>query len=64
MIRLSHDYCRCMGYACDRKTECARFLDQSVGERIPWTERFCLMGREAQGFIASRGDGRAEEPTL
>jgi hypothetical protein len=53
MTGLAHDVCRCKGYACDRKTECARYRDRNFGHKTPWTARLCPMGRESEYFIAA-----------
>lgn len=63
MNTLPHDVCRCQGRDCDRKTECLRFvaLDDFVQGTTPWTERYCPVGRESEGFIAVREDDHANQ---
>lgn len=53
--RLPHDHCRCEGQDCDRKTECMRFVAlDDMGPDTPWTERYCDLGRESEGYIQVR----------
>ena len=56
-VKLPYEKCRCQGRDCDRKADCLRFaaLDD-MGPATPWTERYCDMGREAEGFIRVRED--------
>lgn len=53
--RLPYDCCRCAGKDCDRKDECLRHVAMNdMGPRSPWCERYCDLGKEAEGFILVR----------
>lgn len=55
MPRLLYDICRCQGQGCDRRAECLRHVAlDDMGPQTPWTERYCELGRESEGFIAVR----------
>lgn len=55
MTHLPFDFCRCAGQNCDRRQACQRHVDMDhMGPRTPWTDRYCPVGRESEGYIAVR----------
>lgn len=53
-MQLAHDICRCAGNSCDRRHECARAQCIPETGYVPWSDRFCEPGCEAEGFILLR----------